>query len=57
MRNYGKGKDEKGEPMDELEKKTLAALSEAMSDIPDNKKEYLLGYAEAVADMKKKEEE
>ena len=31
-------------------------LSEAMSDIPDTKKEYLLGYAEAVADMKKKEE-
>ena len=56
MRDYGKGKDEKGEPMDELEKKTLAALSEAMSDIPDTKKEYLLGYAEAVADMKKKED-
>ena len=48
--------DKRYRDMDELEKKTLAALSEAMSDIPDNKKEYLLGYAEAVADMKKKEE-
>ncbi len=42
--------------MEELEKKVITALTAAVSDIPDTKKEYFLGYAEAVADMKKKEE-
>lgn len=42
--------------MTELEKKTIASLVTNIKDIPDAKKEYLLGYAEAVADMKKKEE-
>lgn len=43
--------------MDELEKKVITALTAAVSDLPESKKEYLLGYADAVADMKKKEEE
>ena len=44
-------------PMSELERKMIDALSDVAEDIPDAKKEYILGYAEAVADMKKKKED
>lgn len=43
--------------MSELERKMIDALSDVAEDIPDAKKEYILGYAEAVADMKKKKED
>lgn len=41
--------------MSELEKKIITALTAAVSEMPENKKEYFLGYAEAIADMKKAE--
>lgn len=40
--------------MDDHEKKIIKVLSAAVSGMPDTKKEYLLGYAEAIADMKSK---
>lgn len=43
--------------MSETEKMTAQRLAEMLEALPEAKKERLIGYAEGVADMKRKEEE
>lgn len=40
--------------MSEKEKKIARAIVKAMNHIPDEKKEFFIGYAQGVADAKKK---
>lgn len=39
------------------EKKIVESLAEAVKKLPDNKKEYLMGYAEGVNAMSERKEE
>lgn len=43
--------------LSEKEKKIAQAITKAMKHIPDDKKEFFIGYAQGVADAKKKQEE
>ena len=43
--------------MSETEKMTAQRIAETLNALPEAKKERLIGYAEGVADMKRKEEE
>lgn len=46
-----------GDSMSEREKQIAENLADAISRLPDNKKEFLLGYAEGVAAMADKAKE
>lgn len=46
--------ERKGEDMSEKVKQAGEALMEAFNNLPDSKKEFLLGYAEGVAAMAEK---
>lgn len=49
--------ERKGEDMSEKVKQAGEALMEAFNNLPDSKKEFLLGYAEGVAAVTKKSAE
>lgn len=43
--------------MKSIDKKAVKTLSEAFQALPDNKKEYLIGFAEGVVAAKKQDDE
>lgn len=43
--------------MSEKEKKTLKTLTDIIPKLPKSKQEYLLGYGDAIADMKMEKEQ
>ncbi len=43
--------------MSEKEKKTLETLANIIPQLPKSKQDYLLGYGDAIADLKKEKEQ